>query len=251
MSLVSVIMPTYNCGAFISESIDSVLAQTYTDWELIIVDDCSTDDTDRIVGSYHDRRIRYIRNAQNMGAALTRNRALREARGRYIAFLDADDLWAPDKLSRQIAFMQQGGYAFTYTGYREIDSLSQPTGVSVSGPGHITKAGMYAFCWPGCLTVIYDASVIGLIQIEDIRKNNDYAMWLKVCRKADCYLLPDYLSLYRRGRVGSVSTHSILTLIGWHYRLWRQAEKKNGLMALVYTGMNLICGFYKKVKYVH
>lgn len=250
MELISIIMPTYNCGRFIKESIDSVLAQTYSNWELIIVDDCSTDETAAVVHTYNDPRIRYLCNEHNMGAALTRNRALREAKGRYIAFLDSDDLWLPEKLEKQIAFMETNGYAFTYTNYEEIDDRSQPTGIKITGPKHITKTGMFAFCWLGCLTVIYDASIAGLIQIEDIRKNNDYAMWLKVCQKADCYLLPDYLAQYRRGRVGSVSTQSIFTMIGWHYRLWREAEKENVLMSLIYTGLNLICGLYKKLKYV-
>ena len=109
---------------------------------------------------------------------------------------------------------------------------------------------MYAFCWPGCLTVMYDASKVGQIQIEDIKKNNDYAMWLKVCKKADCYLLDENLAKYRRGRSGSISTHSISTLIKWHYMLWQDAEKMNAISSLWYTALNLMCGFYKKVKYV-
>ena len=113
MDLVSIIMPAYNCGRFIRESIGSVLAQTYTNWELLIVDDCSTDDTETIVRAFKDPRMHYMRNEQNMGAALTRNRALREAKGRYIAFLDADDLWLPEKLEKQTAFMETNGYAFT------------------------------------------------------------------------------------------------------------------------------------------
>ena len=124
------------------------------------------------------------------------------------------------------------------------------TGVTISGPKHVTKRGMYNFCWPGCLTVMYDVTKIGLIQIEDIKKNNDYAMWLKVCKKADCYLLPEVLAKYRRGRAGSVSTHGIMTMIGWHYRLWFEAERMNPVAALWYTGLNLVCGFYKKMKYV-
>ena len=248
--LVSIIMPTYNCGRFIRESINSVFSQTYRNWELLIVDDCSTDETESIVCTYNDPRIRYIRNEQNIGAALTRNRALREAKGRYIAFLDSDDLWMPEKLEKQIAFMETNGYAFTYTHYQEIDEASNPTGVMIYGPLHITKKGMYAFCWPGCLTVMYDVSKIGLIQIEDIQKNNDYAIWLKICKKADCYLLPEMLAKYRRGRIGSVSSHSITTMIKWHYRLFRDAEKMNTVLALWHTGINLVCGLYKKVKYV-
>ena len=109
---------------------------------------------------------------------------------------------------------------------------------------------MFAFCWPGCLTVMYDATKVGLIQIEDIKKNNDYAMWLKVCQKADCYLLPEVLAKYRRGRAGSISTHGYTTLIKWHYKLFRDAEKMNPVSSAFMTCVNLVCGFYKKLKYV-
>lgn len=248
--LVSIIMPTYNCGRFIAESINSVLAQTYTNWELLIVDDCSADNTAEVVASFKDQRIHYQRNERNSGAAVTRNTALRLVKGKYIAFLDSDDLWLPEKLERQIAFIEKNGYAFSYTNYEEIDDTSKPTGINISGPKHITKFGMYAFCWPGCLTVMYDASKVGLIQIEDIKKNNDYAMWLKVCKKADCYLLDENLAKYRRGRSGSISTHSISTMIKWHYLLWHEAEKKNVVSSLWYTSLNLVCGFYKKLRYV-
>lgn len=250
MNLVSIIMPTYNCGRFIKESIDSVLAQTYDNWELLIVDDCSTDDTEAIVRGYKDKRIHYMCNEQNIGAALTRNRALREAKGRYIAFLDADDLWLPEKLEKQVAFMGQHGYQFSYTYYSEMDSDGIDTGITVKGPFKITKAGMYAFCWPGCLTVMYDAQSIGLIQIEDIQKNNDYALWLKICKKADCYLLPEVLARYRRGRSGSVSSQRISTMIKWHYKLYRDAEMMQVIPSLWHTTMNIICGAYKKIKYV-
>lgn len=250
MELVSIIMPAYNCERFIAKSIDSVLAQTYTNWELLIVDDCSTDSTADIVRSYSDVRIHYMCNEQHKGAALTRNRALRKAKGRYIAFLDSDDLWSPEKLEKQIVFMQQNDYAFTYHSYAEIDEDDQPTGVLVAGPKRITHKGMQAFCWPGCLTVMYDTTIVGLIQIEDIQKNNDYAMWLQVSKKSDCYLLEENLALYRRGRNGSISNHSIATLIKWHYKLWLCGEKKNGIIAFYYTGLNLVCGMYKKLKYV-
>ncbi len=249
MELVSIIMPAYNCSRFIGKSIDSVLAQTYTAWELLIVDDCSKDNTAEVVAAYKDERIHYSRNEQNMGAALSRNKALREAKGRYIAFLDSDDVWAPEKLEKQIAFMQQNGYTFTYTCYSEMDCEGQPTGVLVSGPSEITRLGMFAFCWPGCLTVMYDTKTIGMIQIEDIKNNNDYAMWLKACRKADCYLLKENLASYRIGRTGSVSNHSIAILIKWHYRLFRNAEKMPILPSLWHTCVNLIAGLYKKIRY--
>ena len=248
--LVSIIMPSYNTASFIEETIQSVLNQTYTNWELIIVDDCSTDNTNEVVDTIKDCRIHYLKNEKNSGAAISRNKALREAKGQWIAYLDSDDLWMPEKLEKQIKFMEENGYVFSYTNYEEIDVDGYKTGVKVTGPKKITKTGMFNYCWPGCLTVMYDANKIGLIQIEDIKKNNDYAMWLKVCRKADCYLLDEILGQYRKGRVGSVSTHSIRTMIGWHYKLYREAEDMGILSSLFNTGRNLVFGFYKKKRYV-
>ena len=250
--LVSIIMPSYNCGKYVEETIHSVQSQTYQNWEIIFMDDCSTDDTIRIVSALReqDARIHLYQNIKNLGAAVSRNNALREAKGRWIAFLDSDDLWEPTKLEKQIKFMEENGNAFSYTEYQEMDVEGKLTGVTISGPKHITKRGMYNFCWPGCLTVMYDREKIGLIQIEDIKKNNDYAMWLKVCKKADCYLLPEVLAKYRRGRSGSVSSHGIMTMIGWHYKLWHEAEGRNALASLWLTGVNLIYGFYKKIRYV-
>ena len=260
--LVSIIMPSYNTGKFIAESIASVAAQTYTDWELIIVDDASNDNTDEVVqrviqgeqksvchpersvsvveGSNSEERIRYLKNDRNRGAAYSRNRALREAKGKWIAFLDSDDLWAPEKLEKQIAFMTKNGYAFSYTRY---------TGTIVGGPKHITKTGMFNYCWPGCLTVMYDREVVGDIQIAEIQKNNDYAMWLKIVRKADCYLLAENLASYRK-RSGSISHHSYMALVKWHYKLYREAEGMNPVVSLFNTGRNLFFGVWKKIKYV-
>ncbi len=297
-------MPSYNTASFIAESINSVIAQTYADWELIIVDDASTDNTDEVVASCLSSRIRYLKNDRNRGAAYSRNRALREAKGKWIAFLDSDDLWAPDKLEKQIAFMEKNGYAFSYTRYEEMDENGTPTGTIVSGPKRITKTGMYNYCWPGCLTVMYDREVVGDIQIAEIQKNNDYAMWLKICRKADCYLLDENLARYRK-RTGSI-THSQshpgaegdrihkapelaegtkflwslglqplvihdppcgekdlpichpraggdlsrhLSLIKWHYKLYREAEGMNPVASLFNTGRNLFFGVWKKMKY--
>ena len=250
LGLVSIIMPSYNTAAYIKESIQSVLNQTYTNWELLIVDDCSTDSTDEVLETIKDSRIRYFKNDKNSGAAVSRNKALREARGQWIAFLDSDDLWMPEKLEKQIYFMETNSYAFSYTNYEEIDADGNKTGVKVSGPKKITKTGMFNYCWPGCLTVMYDAMKVGLIQIEDIKKNNDYAMWLKVCKKTRCYLLEKNLAEYRRGRSGSVSTHGHKELIKWHYRLFRFAEKENCFLSLINTVRNIIFGFYKKKMYV-
>ena len=249
--LVSVIMPSYNTAPYIAGSIRSVLAQTYENWELLIVDDCSTDCTDQVVAPFlNDSRIRYLKNEHNSGAAVSRNRALREAKGRWIAFLDSDDLWMPEKLEKQIRFMEAHHCHFSYTNYIEHTESGEANGRMVTGPKKITKTGMYRYCWPGCLTVMYDAQWVGLIQIADIRKNNDYAMWLKVCKKADCYLVDEVLSSYLRARSGSISSHGIRKMILWHYKLFREAEGMGTMQALFCTVRNLFWGFFKKRFYV-
>lgn len=248
--LVSIIMPSYNTANYIEESIQSVINQTYQNWELIIVDDCSTDNTDTVVKKIQDVRIKYLKNTKNSGAAISRNRALREAKGRWIAFLDSDDLWESKKLEKQIHFMKKNNYHFSYTNYEEIDMDGKKTGIRVTGPKKITKTGMFNYCWPGCLTVMYDAKRVGLIQIADIKKNNDYAMWLKICQIEDCFLFDEYLAQYRKGRSGSISSHSIKIMIGWHYKLYREAEQLGILRSLFNTGRNLMFGCYKKKRYV-
>ena len=185
-------MPSYNCGEFVEDTIRSVQAQTYQNWEIIFMDDCSSDDTISTVTKLRDEdsRIRLFQNKHNSGAAVSRNNALCEVKGRWIAFLDSDDLWEPTKLEKQVRFMEEKGYKFSYTCYSEMDADGNLTGIEVSGPKHVTKAGMYAFCWLGCLTVMYDAQAVGLIQIEDIKKNNDYAMWLRSARKQTAICFP-------------------------------------------------------------
>ena len=131
-NMVSIIMPSYNTASYIKESIQSVLNQTYTNWELIIVDDCSTDETEEVLATITDSRIKYFKNKENSGAAISRNKALREARGQWIAFLDSDDLWLPNKLEKQINFMKNNGYKFSYTNYEEIDMVTTPDGKPVA-----------------------------------------------------------------------------------------------------------------------
>lgn len=250
--LVSIITPNWNCAKFIAETVKSVQNQTYTNWEMIIVDDCSTDGSENLVELFmsEDKRIRLLQNSKNSGAAISRNYALREARGKWIAFLDSDDLWMPDKLEKQLEFMADNNYKFSYTQYIEINEFGQEKGVCISGPKYITRHGMYNFCWPGCLTVMYNQEAVGLIQIADIKKNNDYAMWLKVCHKVDCYLLPEVLAKYRRGRSGSISTHGYVTLLKWHYKLFHEANGNNIVQSIWLTLCNMLFGLYKKIRYV-
>lgn len=249
--LVSVVMPTWNCARFIGKSIESVQRQSYRNWELLVVDDCSTDDTGDIVYSYSssDSRIAYKCLERNSGAAVARNTALRLARGRWIAFLDSDDLWLPEKLERQLEFMVDNGYAFTYHEYYEIDEDGKSMGILVSGHRHVGRFGMWSCCWPGCLSVVYDSERVGLVQIPDIKKNNDSAMWLKVVSRTDCYLLPAVLGYYRRRR-GSISPPSIRSRVIWLYRLFSGAMNRSAFTSLFLTVMNIMVSMYKKLFFV-
>ena len=249
--LVSIIMPTYKCGAFIEKSIHSVQTQTYQNWELIVVDDCSRDGTvSTILGlKQHDERISIYQNSSNSGAAVSRNTALRNAKGRWIAFLDSDDLWEPTKLEKQIKFMEENGYAFTYHEYKEIDEQDKELGVYVSGKKHVGQFDMFSCCWPGCLSVMYDASVVGYIQVADIKKNNDTAIWLKVIRKTDCHLLKECLGKYRR-RTNSITPKPLWQRIWAHYPLFRVAEEMNPISATFWVIMNVFGNAWKKFRYV-
>ncbi len=246
--LVSIIMPAYNTGDCIAESIRSILSQSYEQWELLIVDDCSTDNTCQVVDSFSDNRIRLLRNPTNSGAAVSRNYALREAKGRYIAFLDSDDLWEPEKLERQLAFMQKNGYAFTYTDYRIIHPDGTPAPYICTAPDRVTKAKLYCYCYFSTITVMYDAQVVGLIQIADIKKNNDYAMWFQAAEQTDMHRLPECLSYYCK-REQSISSGSKWKLIRHHYILYRKALQKGVLSSAVLTVGNLFFGVLKKMGY--
>lgn len=249
--LVSIITPSYNCAKFVEETIQSILSQTHTNWELLFQDDCSTDNTKEIVVKYaeKDSRIKYECNAYNSGAAITRNNALRRAKGKWIAFLDSDDIWLPDKLEKQIKFMQNNNYYFSYHEYTEITEDGSDNGVFVSGISKVNCLAMFSCCWPGCLSVMYDNEKVGLLQIKDVRKNNDTAMWLKVVKKTPCYLLKEPLAKYRR-RKGSITPPSLSKRIWAHYPLFRIAEEMNPISATFWTLINVVGNAYKKMFYV-
>lgn len=248
--LVSVIMPSWNTSNFIAESIQSVINQTYENWELIIVDDCSTDNTDDVVAKFTDKRIRYFKNEKNSGAALSRNRALREARGEWIAFLDSDDLWNPDKLEHQINFMNEHGYTLSYTEYEKIDEGSKPLQIYVSGPEKVNKHKMYNYDYIGQLTMMYSAEKFGLIQIKDIKKNNDYAIRLQLYKKPDtcAYLLKENLAQYRVRKV-SISHDKFRRKFKSHYDLFHMCDEKPAVIAAWYTCWNMFYGVMKKSIY--
>lgn len=249
--LVSIITPSWNCGKFLEETIKSIQNQTYTNWELLFQDDCSTDDTkERVLRlAAEDARIKYECNPQNCGAAITRNNALSRAKGKWIAFLDSDDLWLPKKLEKQIRFMEENGYAFSYHEYTEMTENGKDMGVYVSGICKVNKFNMYACCWPGCLAVMFDYEKIGLIQINDVKKNNDTAMWLKVVQKAPCFLLNENLARYRR-RTNSITPKPLWQRIWAHYPLFRIAEEMNPVAATFWTLMNVFGNAFKKMFYV-
>jgi len=245
--LVSVIMPSWNTSNFIAESIQSVIDQTYENWELIIVDDCSTDNTDEVVARFTDKRIRYFKNEKNSGAALSRNRGLREARGEWIAFLDSDDLWSPKKLEYQISFMNEHGYTLSYTEYEKIDEESKPLQIYVTGPEKVNKYKMYNYDYIGQLTMMYSAKEFGLIQIKDIKKNNDYAIRLQLYKKSDtcAYLLKENLAKYRVRKV-SISHDKFRRKFKSHYDLFHMCDEKPAIIAAWYTCWNMFFGVLKK-----
>lgn len=246
--LVSVIMPSYNTAEYIGKSIQSVINQTYKNWELIIVDDCSTDNTEEMIQPFlKDKRIIFLKNEKNSGAAISRNFALRKARGRYIAFLDSDDLWLPVKIEKQLKFMKDNNYAFTFTDYR-INLNGKWLPYINTAPNVVTKWKLYNWCYFSTITVMYDVNVVGLIQIANLKKNNDYAMWLKAIEKTDCYRLPECLSFYIK-HDNSISSGSKLKLIKHHYILFRKGMNKSIIVSVILTLNNLVHGVIKKVVY--
>lgn len=249
-NLVSIIMPSWNTGSFIAESIQCVINQTYSNWELIIVDDCSTDNTDEVLARFNDCRIKYYKNEKNLGAALTRNRALREAQGEWIAFLDSDDIWYPQKLEKQIKFMKDNQYVLSYHEYEKINEEGKQLHIRVSGPKAVTKGKMYLYDYIGQLTMMYSAKYFGLIQIKDIKKNNDYAIRLKLYKKAGtiCYLLNENLAQYRV-RTHSISHDKLSKKIRSHYDLFHICDGKPAIVSLWLSCWNLFFGILKKMRY--
>lgn len=249
--LVSIIMPSWNTANFIAESIRSVLRQTYSKWELIIVDDCSTDETDRVVKPFLvDARIKYFKNKNNSGAALTRNRAISEASGEWIAFLDSDDLWMPEKLEKQIGFMREHCYVLSFTEYEKIDEENQPLNIYVSGPDVVNRRKMYCYDYIGQLTMMYSAKYFGLIQIKDIKKNNDYAIRLQLYKKSnvEAHLLKENLAKYRVRKV-SISHDKFKKKLKSHYDLFNYCDDKSSVVAAWYACWNMFYGILKKIKY--
>lgn len=230
--LVSVIMPTYNCAAFIEKSLDSVIAQTVTDWEIQLVDDCSTDNTREVIKPYLEKypQIHYYCLPENGGPAVARTEAIKRASGKYIAFLDSDDLWTPDKLEKQIAFMEKNGALFSCTAYEQMNEAGDRLGVAMFPPEKTNYNKCIRLSNPiGNLTVMYNQEKLGKFEVPMIKKRNDFALWLQILKKTDyCYGMQEILGTYRLGRSGSVS-HNKLAQAKYHWQLYHDIEKHSVL----------------------
>lgn len=223
--LVSIITPTYNCGRFIAETIATAQAQTYTNWEMIIVDDCSTDDTKQVVDAIaaEDPRIHYHCLEQNSGAAVARTRAMELAQGEYMAFLDSDDLWMPEKLERQLAFMKDNGYAFSCTAYEQIDEQSRSLDRVIHTVTKTDYNRLLLDCPVGNSTVMYHVAAMGKFQVPNIRKRNDDALWLQMLKKEKYIWGMDEVLMRYRIRSNSISSNK-LAVVKYHWILYRDIE---------------------------
>lgn len=195
---VSVITPVWNAAATLTATIASVQAQTRPDWEMLLVDDGSTDGSRALAEALAavDPRLRVLALGANRGPAAARNAGIRAARAGRIAFLDADDLWYPAKLARQIAFMDAHGHAFVFCAYRRIDAAGRPLGV-VAAPARVTRAEALRGNVIGCLTAVYDADLLGKVEMPDLARRQDYALWLKLLARVPAHGLPEVLADYR------------------------------------------------------
>src|SRR5690554_216745 len=222
---VSIITPLYNCSDFLDATLNSVLAQTYQNWEVIMVDDCSSDNSVLIAQEFveKDHRIKLIQLAENSGAAVARNTAIEAAKGRYIAFLDSDDAWLPNKLEKQIAFMQENNYPFTYAAYDKVNESDEVFG-HVGVPDKVTYSDLLKSCSIGCLTAMYDTEFFGKVYMPLIRKRQDLGLWLKLLKKTKyAYGLNETLGFYKVRKDSISANKKSAALFTW--RLYRDIEK--------------------------
>ena len=235
-TLVTVITPTYNSERFIKETIKCVQEQTYTNWEMVITDDCSTDQTVNLIKEEQkkDDRIKLIQLPENSGAAVARNTSIKHAKGKYIAFLDSDDLWAPNKLEEQIRFMEEHDYAFTFSNYALMDEHGNPLGkVSEAVDSIDYRELMKRPGTIGCLTVILNREKFDDIYMPLIKTRQDFALWLKLLRNGGkAYGLEKTLAYYRKVP-GSISSNK-LKAAKKNWYVYRKIEKLNFFSAAYY-----------------
>lgn len=234
MTRISIIMPLYNSAKFMSRSIVSVLEQIYSDWELILVDDFSFDESFDIARSFRDKdsRIKIYKSAENSGPAVARNLAISMAVGRYITFLDSDDIWLPEKLTTQLSFMQDNEVPFTFSAFDKIDSNGNVIG-HVDAVDKIDYSELLKRNIIGCLTVMYDTEYFGKVYMPNILKRQDYALWLKLLKKTDyAYGIKESLAQYRVHE-NSVSSNRISAAL-YIWKLYREVESMPYLKSVRY-----------------
>jgi teichuronic acid biosynthesis glycosyltransferase TuaG len=244
---VSIITPSFKSEKFISQTIESVLSQTYVNWEMIIVDDFSPDNSNEIIEKYCEKysRIKLIKLKKNSGPAVARNRAIEEAKGRYIAFLDADDLWHFEKLEKQISFMENNKHELSYTSYSTMNESGKPLANIINARSTLCYKELLKSNKIGCLSAIYDTNRMGKIYMPLIKKRQDYGLWLRILKKVDyAYGIDEILGTYRIVS-NSVSSNKI-GLIKYNYLLFREHENFSILKSLYYLGWNIYIKIMKK-----
>ena len=230
-------MPSYNSEKFIRKSIQSVVDQDFQGWELIIVDDGSSDKSNIVIKEYmqHYDKIKLVKLGNNRGPAVARNRGIKEAKGRYIAFLDSDDLWYSDKLSKQISFMQEHDIALSYTGYHRIEEESGEIIDRINVPEKVNYSELLKQNIIGCLSAIYDTQKIGKVYMPNILRRQDFGLWLHILKKVPYAYGIDEPLAYYRVRTASVSSNKILTS-QYNWKLYREVEKLPLYKAIYYFG---------------
>ena len=248
-NLVSIITPLYNCSSFLLDCVNSVLSQTYTNWEMIIVDDHSNDNSYQLALDLakKDNRIKVFQLLKNSGSAIARNKAIKVAKGRFIAFLDSDDIWHKEKLKIHVLEMLRNNASFSHTSYGYInesgDFLKKTFNVSVDW---VKYKDLLKRTEISCLTAMYDVNQIGKLYMPDLRRKQDYALWLLILKKGyHSFPVNETLAWYRQ-RKGS-ATSKKHKLIFQHYRFLISTQKLNPIAALYYTicwGINGILKYY-------
>lgn len=247
--LVSVITPTYNSADFVSDAIRSVQNQTFQNWELVLIDDCSTDATVSIIQTFlSDPRIKLIRLEKNSGAGIARQTGVEAASGRYIAFLDSDDIWKPEKLNKQLAFMETNGLPFTFSFYELMDEAGNPMGIEQQAPSPLFWNQLKYCNFVGNLTGIYDCRQLGKIGISTLRRRQDWILWLQVIKKAGQGFPVEESLAYYRVRKTSISA-SKWKLVKSNYLVYREYHRENPLSACVSMLRFLLTQFLVKPRY--
>ncbi len=248
--LVSIIMPAYNCEKYIADSIDSILEQTYVDWELIVVDDGSSDATENIILKYIDKyeNIKYFKNKENVGVSATRNRAIRLSSGKYIAFLDSDDLWTKDKLEKQVSFMLEHGHKFTFTASSFIDE----NGDSYTGIFNIPKSVKYKKLKKqnviSCSSVVIEKGILERFDLNSAELHEDFLLWLTIMKKGIvAYGINEPMLIYRISKNSKSGNKK--KSIKMTYNTYR-ADKNSKIKSYYYLMFYVFKSFfkYRKIK---